>query len=176
MRDRSVNMMETAETPSAPSEAEGVKVKKKVKNDQVEYASLLQRSGAWLIDAIIVVALAMFFLALIILMTGVLIDSIPNDLIIVYTVLACSVVGFIYAMLFALFGNGATLGKLIMNIRTVNEDFKDANLTQYALDNIIKFSPFVVIDIIVGLIMNSGHIDKRVRATQNISKTVVIKV
>jgi len=84
-------------------------------------------------------------------------------------------VGFLYHWLLETHNNGQTLGKMALNIRTVDEKtLGQANSKNLAISNIFKSSPFLILDLIIGLLKNSGDPKKRIRIMQNVSETVVI--
>jgi len=84
-------------------------------------------------------------------------------------------VGFLYHWLLETHNNGQTLGKMALNIRTVDEKtLGQANSRNLAISNIFKSSPFLILDLIIGLLKNSGDPKKRIRIMQNVSETVVI--
>ncbi len=84
-------------------------------------------------------------------------------------------IGFLYHWLLETHNNGQTLGKMALNIRTVDEKtLGQANSGNLAISNIFKSSPFLILDFIIGVLKNSGDPKKRIRIMQNISETVVI--
>ena len=84
-------------------------------------------------------------------------------------------IGFLYHWLLETHNNGQTVGKMAMNIRTVDEKtLGQANSGNLAISNIFKSSPFLILDLIIGMLKNSGDPKKRLRIMQNVSETVVI--
>ena len=84
-------------------------------------------------------------------------------------------IGFLYHWLMESKNNGQTLGKMALNIRTVDEKtLGQASSSNLALNNIFKSSPFLILDLIIGYLKNSGDPTKRYRIMQNVSETVVI--
>ena len=84
-------------------------------------------------------------------------------------------IGFLYHWLLETHNNGQTLGKMALNIRTVDEKtLGQANSKNLAISNIFKSSPFLILDFIIGVLKNSGDPKKRIRIMQNVSETVVI--
>ena len=64
---------------------------------------------------------------------------------------------------------------MAMKIKTVDEKTLSAATTKnYAINNIFKSSPFLILDFIIGIIKNSGDSKRRIRIMQNTSETVVI--
>ncbi len=83
--------------------------------------------------------------------------------------------GFLYHWLLETHNNGQTIGKMAMSIRTVDEKtLGPANSKNLALSNIFKSSPFLILDLIIGVLKNTGDPKKRIRIMQNVSETVVI--
>ncbi len=84
-------------------------------------------------------------------------------------------IGFLYFWLMETYNDGQTLGKLALNLRTVDEKtFGPTTTGKYALNNLLKGGGFLIIDFIIGIIKNSGEPEKRLRIMQNASETVVI--
>ncbi|MFX1329367.1 MAG: RDD family protein [Promethearchaeota archaeon] len=85
------------------------------------------------------------------------------------------VIGFLYMWLLETYNNGQTFGKMALNLRTVDEETLTlASSSSYAVNNLLKPSGFLILDFIIGILMNSGDPKHRLRLMQNISKTVVI--
>ncbi|MFX1455221.1 MAG: RDD family protein [Promethearchaeota archaeon] len=85
------------------------------------------------------------------------------------------IIGFLYHWLMEANNNGQTLGKMALNIRTVDEKtLGQASSGSYALNNLFKGSPFLLLDVFIGMIKNSEDPKKRFRIMQNASETVVI--
>lgn len=87
-------------------------------------------------------------------------------------------IGFLYYFLLEAFNKGQTLGKAALKLRTVDEKtFKPTTTDKYALNNILKAGGFLfLLDFIVGILMNSGKPERRLRLMQNVSETVVISI
>ncbi|MFW9874826.1 MAG: RDD family protein [Candidatus Thorarchaeota archaeon] len=85
-------------------------------------------------------------------------------------------IGFLYYFLLETYNNGQTLGKAALNLRTVDEKtFKPTTPDKYAINNLLKAGSFLLlIDFIIGILMNSGKPERRLRLMQNASETVVI--
>jgi uncharacterized RDD family membrane protein YckC len=85
--------------------------------------------------------------------------------------------GFLYFWILESFNNGQTLGKKLLNLRTVDEvSLEVAEAGSYFVNNLSRGSGWIIIDLLVGLIVNSTSDErKRYRILQNWSKTVVIK-
>lgn len=84
-------------------------------------------------------------------------------------------IGFLYFWLLETYNDGQTLGKVALKLRTVDEKtFEATTPGKYAINNLLKSSGFILIDFIIGIIMNSGEPEKRLRFMQNASETVVI--
>ena len=83
--------------------------------------------------------------------------------------------GFLYHWGLETYNKGQTLGKMALNIRTVDEKtLKLASSSNYAVNNILKGSPLLILDFIIGVLKNSGDSKNRIRIMQNMSETVVI--
>jgi len=86
------------------------------------------------------------------------------------------VLGFFYCCFLEAYKSGQTLGKRILRIRTVDEiTYKIAEPKQYAITNILKTSPFLLIDFLVGFLISDRDSNKTLRFLQHLSKTVVIE-
>ncbi|UCC19470.1 MAG: RDD family protein, partial [Promethearchaeota archaeon] len=84
-------------------------------------------------------------------------------------------IGFMYHWILEAYNSGQTLGKMALNIRTVDEvTLKTTNSGSYALNNIFKSSPFLILDLIIGVLKNSGDPKNQYRIMQSVSETVVI--
>lgn len=146
----------------------------KMKSGSVIYANLLKRLIAIIFDSIIIGLIGSFF-------TSILINpwfpvnffdpiggwwfTFPFDWL----------AGFLYHWLLETHNNGQTIGKMAMSIRTVDEKtLGPANSKKLALSNIFKSSPFLILDLIIGVLKNTGDPKKRIRIMQNVSETVVI--
>jgi len=147
----------------------------KVKSESVIYAEFLTRIIALIFDSIIIGMIGSFF-------TWIIINpwfpvnffdpfagwwfTFPFDWL----------TGFLYHWLMETHNNGQTLGKMALNIRTVDEKtLGKANSRNLALNNLFKSSPFLILDFIMGVVKNP-KVDpkKRKRIMQNISETVVV--
>lgn len=85
------------------------------------------------------------------------------------------VLGFFYCSLLEIYNNGQTLGKRVLHLRTLDDkSLKVATPEQYAITNILKTSPFLLIDFIVGFLISERESNKILRYLQYLSKTVVI--
>lgn len=72
---------------------------------------------------------------------------------------------------------GQTLGKLLLGLRTVDEDtFEKSSFIQNLINCILKCWFSCLIDFVIGVIKNSDDPQKRKRIMQNASHTVVIKI
>ena len=73
---------------------------------------------------------------------------------------------------------GQSLGKMLFKIKTVDE--KSLEITtpgRNAMNNLLKASgPTFLLDFVIGVLVNYSKPEKRLRISQNWSKTVVIKV
>ncbi|MFX0041500.1 MAG: RDD family protein [Candidatus Hodarchaeota archaeon] len=84
-------------------------------------------------------------------------------------------IGFLYFWLMETYNNGQTLGKVALNLRTVDEKtLEPTSPGSYAINNLLKGGGLLIIDFLIGIIKNSGEPEKRLRIMQNASETVVI--
>ena len=146
----------------------------KVKPEQVIYAELVTRVIALIFDSILIGMIGSFF-------TWIIINPwFPTNFFDPlgawwFTFPFDWLTGFLYHWLMETHNNGQTLGKMALNIRTVDEKtLGQATSGNLALSNLFKSSPFLVLDFIIGWTKNSRDPKKRKRFMQNISKTVVV--
>jgi len=165
-----VNLTERKKISELTSEKKNtpvVKAKKGVSG--VQYAEFAPRALAWLIDIIIVIA-ASSPLSFFISFGGFWFST--N----VYNFL----IGFCYFWLLEAYNKGQTVGKMALKLRTVDEKSLElATVSQYAINNLLKATGFLILDIIIGILANSSAeepIKKRLRITQNLALTAVIVV
>lgn len=85
-------------------------------------------------------------------------------------------IGLLYFWLLETANNGQTLGKMVMKLRTVNQDTLEvATVGDYLLNNLLKGHGIsLLIDFIIGIIVNSGDPKKKLRIMENASNTTVI--
>ncbi|MHA1669019.1 MAG: RDD family protein [Promethearchaeota archaeon] len=133
------------------------------------YADFLQRSLAWFIDIMIIL--------IIIIPLSIYVNF---GLFYVYTNIYLFTIGFFYFWLLETLNKGQTLGRLVVKIRAVDEKtLKPAKLTSYFINNVTKATPFLVFDLLMGIIVNinsTGIVKKRLRIVQNITEIAIIKV
>lgn len=133
------------------------------------YADFLQRSLAWFIDIMVVLVIVIP-----------LSIYINFGLFYVYTNIYLFTIGFFYFWLFETFNKGQTLGRLLVKIRAVDENtLQPAKSTSYFINNVTKATPFLLFDLLLGIIANinaTGFIKKRLRIVQNITEIAIIKV
>ncbi|MFX0058552.1 MAG: RDD family protein [Candidatus Hodarchaeota archaeon] len=146
-------------------------IPKTVKVEQVsmdvKYADFAPRAIAWFIDIIIIN-----------------IASTPLSLFVTLgnfwfgTTFYNFLIGFCYFWLLEAFNKGQTVGKMALKLRTVDETTLEITTpAQYAINNISKATGFLILDVIIGILINSSADEparKRLRLTQNIAKTTVI--
>ncbi len=154
------------------------KRRKKFIDESEIYADFFQRFAAFFIDSIIISILTWIVMSLIHLPI-VLTDPISLYSSFYYIWIGTFfnwVLGFFYCFLMESYNNGQTLGKRVLHIRTVDEEsLTIADPDRYALTNIIKTSPFVFIDFLVGVLMSERESNKVLRLFQYLSKTLVIE-
>jgi len=133
------------------------------------YADFLQRSLAWFIDIMIVLAIVIP-----------LSIYVNFGLFYVYTNIYLFTIGFFYFWLFEILNKGQTLGRMVVKIRAVDEKtLKPAKPTRYFVNNVTKPTPFLLFDLLLGIIANinsTGIVKKRLRFAQNITEIAIIKV
>ncbi len=146
----------------------------KLKPETVIYAYFLKRIIAWIFDGIIILMITSTFSWILIL------PWYPFNMFDPFRAWWFNVpvgwlLGFLYHWGLETYNNGQTLGKMALKIRTVDENtLEQATPSNYAVNNIFKGSPFLILDLIIGILKNSGDPKKRVRVMQNVSETVVI--
>lgn len=131
----------------------------------VVYGDFLPRFIAWIIDVLIIGVIS------IIIQFVIGVGSPFVALLIAY------VVGFLYFFLLEVGNEGQTIGKLVFGLQAVDEStLQPTTPEKYAINNLLKANFFfLLIDVFIGVITNSGEPGKRYRFMQNASKTVVIK-
>ena len=162
---------ETTEMPS-PMRTETVPVQKlqptvEKRPGGVEYAEFLPRLVAFIIDVIIIAIIGWL----------ILLPFSFNPLRMWWqSYLIDYAIGFLYFWLLESYNNGQTMGKAALRLRTVDENtFKTTTPSKYAINNLLKPGFFLfLLDFIIGILMNSGKPERRLRLFQNVSETVVI--
>ncbi|MEE9377167.1 MAG: RDD family protein [Candidatus Lokiarchaeia archaeon] len=146
-----------------------------IKNEGVEYADLLPRLIALLIDGIIIGLISSS------LSWAVFVPWIPFNIFDPFGGMWFIsfpfnwLIGFLYSWLLETYNNGQTVGKIALNIRTVDEKtLTSAAPGNYAINNLLKPSGLIILDFIIGVMKNSGDPKNRFRIMQNVSETVVI--
>jgi len=167
----------TVEEVSIPTYEQTTYTRPAIKQESVVYADFGTRIVAFIIDLIIIGIIGAIF-SWIIFMPIYGPFSIFNPFgggwYISY--LLDWLIGFLYHWGLEAYNNGQTVGKMALNLRTVDENTLDnASSKNYAINNIFKGSPFLIIDLIVGVLKNSEDPKRRFRLMQNVSETVVIK-
>jgi len=166
-----------AETTSYETVPEKKAQQAKIASETVDYGDFWPRLVALIIDGIIIGIIGSV-LSLIIFVTWIPFNifnplgggwwtvSFPFDWLI----------GFIYSWALETNNNGQTVGKMAMHLRTVDEHtFGQASSGHYAINNLLKPSGLLILDLILGFLKNSGDPKKRYRIMQNVSETVVIR-
>ncbi len=138
-------------------------------DSNIVYADFFQRAIAWFIDMIIVIIISSPLSLFLNFGSLLLLTNVYNF-----------AIGFCYFWLLETFNNGQTLGKVILKIRTVNdENFEVSNPTMYAINNLSKASGFLLLDIILGILLyysEQQSYRKILRVTQHLAHVVVVKV
>ncbi len=142
---------------------------RKNKPSDVEFARIGLRILAWIIDIIIIYIIAWVLLFL-------FFWSIEIPFFIILNTLAYLIGLFYFCLLESI--NGQTLGKLIVGLRTVDEDtFEVSSFTENLKNCILKCHWFpCIIDLIIGIFKNSENMEKKLRIMQNFSNTCVIRI
>ncbi|MFX1599887.1 MAG: RDD family protein [Promethearchaeota archaeon] len=162
------------ETGTIPISTEAP-AKPKVSPETVEYAGFIARLIALIIDSIIIgiIGSTLSFIIFAPWIPFNIFDpfggwwsiSFPFDWLL----------GFLYHWGLEAHNSGQTVGKMALKIRTVDEKTLGlATSGNYAVNNLFKSSPFLILDLIIGVIKNSGDPKQRLRIMQNASETVVI--
>ena len=128
----------------------------------ITYASFGQRFWAILIDFIILLIPGLIFTFTL---------NFP------WATILIGVVSLFYFWLLEAYNKGQTIGKIALKIRTVDDQRHEiASSGNYLVNNIFKIHPILfIIDFIIGILVNSGDPQKRLRLMQNASHTVVIR-
>ncbi len=85
-------------------------------------------------------------------------------------------IGFGYFWLFEAYNNGQTIGKWVFRIRTVDTNTLEITTKKrYAINNLVRGTPLFLLDLAIGLVKNPEDPDKRIRWSQEFSKTIVVK-
>jgi len=140
--------------------------------DKNIYADFVYRFFAYLIDVVIIYSIdwTLFYFFYEIFTFYTLISFYVTLHIVAY------LIGFFYFNLLETYNNGRTVGKLILSIKSVNEDTKQAaSFRDNVINNVLKCS-FIscVFDFIIGILKNYEDKKKRIRIMQNLSNVVVI--
>ena len=150
-------------------------LKTAINKEEGEYAELLPRLIALFIDGIIIGIISSS------LSVAILVSWIPFNIFDPFGGLWFVsfpfnwVIGFLYSWLFETYNNGQTVGKIVLNLRTVDEKtLGPASPGNYGINNLLKPSGLIILDFIIGVMKNSGDPKNRFRIMQNVSETVVI--
>ena len=163
----------TAKSRAYPNNEDSQELK--FQREEAIYADLLKRILAFFLDTIII-GIAGSGLSWLLFLPWVPQFNIFNPLGSWWIIIPFDwLVGFLYYWLLEAKNRGQTLGKMALNIRTVDEKtLKPSTTRNYAINNLLKGSPFLIIDLIFGFLKNSEDQKKRIRVMQNFSKTVVV--
>ncbi|MFO8016998.1 MAG: RDD family protein [Promethearchaeia archaeon] len=136
----------------------------------VEYATFGPRLLAFIIDII-----------LISIISGIISSLLPFELRQFWRfAMSAQLISFIlYTLYFwglEAYNSGQTLGKMAMRLRTVDkENLEVADTSQYLINNLFRAGVLLILDIILGILINSGDPQQKLRLAQNLSRTVVIR-
>ena len=146
----------------------------KAKPETIYYPDFLKRVIAWIFDSIFIGIIGSIF-SLLLINPWYRVNMFDPFGAWWFTFPFDWLIGFLYHWLMESKNNGQTLGKMALNIRTVDEKtLGQASSSNLALNNLFKSSPFLILDFIFGMVKNSGDPKKRYRIMQNVSETVVI--
>ncbi|TXT55504.1 MAG: RDD family protein [Promethearchaeota archaeon] len=170
--------METAE-PSPPvkiqrqPDREEVQPAVKVRPAGANYANFWERLVAWIIDIIIIGIITWIITAALGISAGIFNFLTPMSFI---RNLIQYIIGFVYFWGLESMNQGQTLGKMALRLRTVDETtLTPTTPAKYALNNLAKPHGFIILDLIIGVLINSGDPKNRYRLLQNLSETCVLK-
>ena len=155
-------IISTTQQQASVSIPDAKPVAEKESTSGVEYADFWERFVALIIDGVIVgICYGILF-------------AILGWSILVH--LIGFAIGLLYFWLLETANNGQTLGKMAMKLRTVNQDTLEvATVGDYLLNNLLKGHGIsLLIDFIIGIIVNSGDPKKKLRIMENASNTTVI--
>ena len=141
---------------------------RKYKPSDVEFAEISWRILAWIIDFVIILLITWLLMIL-------FFWRIEIPFVFVFQILAYLIGLFYFCLLESI--NGQTIGKLIVRLRTVDEDtFEVSSFTENLKNCILKchWLP-CIIDLIIGIFKNYDDQKKKLRIMQNLSKTCVIR-
>jgi uncharacterized RDD family membrane protein YckC len=162
--------------PSCGTDLKESSPKPKISQSNVEYASFGSRLVAIIIDSIIIgiIGSSLSFIVFISWIPFNIFDPFGGWW---YVNFPWNwMLGFLYYWGMETYNKGQTVGKMAMKIRTVDEKTLGLAATKsYAINNIFKSSPFLLLDFLIGIIKNSGDPKRRIRIMQNVSETVVIE-
>ena len=141
---------------------------RKYKPSDVEFAEISWRILAWIIDFVIILLITWLLMIL-------FFWRIEIPFVFVFQILAYLIGLFYFCLLESI--NGQTIGKLIVRLRTVDEDtFEVSSFTENLKNCILKCHWFpCIIDLIIGIFKNSEDMKKKLRIMQNLSNTCVIR-
>jgi len=143
--------------PSAPSE--------KAEISEKQFADILPRIGALVIDYVAIAGLSIVPLLLF------------NRLGWLFFIVIVPLIMFFYFWIMEIITDGRTLGKMAFSLRTVDaKTLGPAKPGSYLVNNLLKSTPITfIIDLIIGFFVNIGSSKKRLRIMQNLSNTCVIR-
>ncbi len=146
-----------------------------IKKEGVEYAELLPRLIALLIDGIIIGLISSS------LSWAIFVPWIPFNIFDPFGGMWFVsfpfnwLIGFLYFWVMETKNQGQSVGKIALGLRTVDEKtLQPTTSKNYAINNLLKPSGLIILDFIIGVMKNSGDPKNRFRIMQNISETVVI--
>lgn len=145
---------------------------------QIEYARTSTRIGAWFIDIILIGGF--IFLAYLISLSFVFFNPLSIQIAIIPTWIVLITVlfltGILYFGILEILTKGQTLGKKLLKLKTVEEHSKRVPTRGRLMINaLFQGNPFIIFDILIGLIKNAGKEKKQFRLSQDLARVIVIK-
>ena len=164
LRERKLTEKEATPAPAIPSPPSEKVEKAEISGKQ--FAGVLPRIGALVIDCIAISGLSILPLILLF-----------NRLGWIFFIVIVPLIMFFYFWIMEIITDGRTLGKMVFSLRTVNaKTLEPAKPGSYLFNNLLKSTPITfIIDIIIGFFVNIGSSKKRLRIMQNLSNTCVIR-
>ena len=159
--------MERGVTPESAIPSPPAEKAEKVEISGKQFANVLPRIGALVIDYLAIAGLSILPLLLLIERLGW-----------IFFIVIVPLIMFFYFWIMEIITDGRTLGKMAFSLRTVNaKTLETAEPASYLVNNLLKCTPITfIIDFIIGFFVNIGSSKKRLRIMQNISNTCVIRI
>jgi len=143
---------------------------------RVKYADIGSRILAWMVDCAIIFFLSVVLMSFLDALFVISINDMDTMIFTIVLLITFWGVGILYGTLAGYLSKGHTMGKLLWGIATVEDDLKYATPKAIFIDNVLKYSPLVIVDVIVGMIKYPSDPQLRIRLFQGLSKTVVVRI